>query len=262
MTTALPDNADVITSLGMLAKTAPDDLVPAVLVAAGLAHRYARLPGPTGELVVTWGAQGVSAVAPVTDAATFGDAFEDRPGRRFFAADALPERLEGLVRQVVDTGKLGNLPVDLSGLTPFQQSVLRVTATIPPGELRPYGWIAREVGRPGASRAVGSALNRNPVPVLMPCHRVGRSDGTIGEYTFGSEMKRDLLRYEGLDPDVIDADAGRGVRLIGSDTTHIFCLPTCRNAKRITEAHRVELGSEKKATGLGFRACKVCRPAA
>jgi O-6-methylguanine DNA methyltransferase len=128
--------------------------------------------------------------------------------------------------------------------------------------MRPYGWIAREIGRAGAVRAVGSALSKNPVPVLIPCHRVGRSDGTVGEYAFGEQMKRALLRAEGADPERLEALATHGVRFSGSDTTHIYCLPTCRHARRTTQRHRVHFASTRDATAAGYRPCKVCRPAA
>ena len=68
--------------------------------------------------------------------------------------------------------------------------MLTKTLEIPSGEVRPYGWVAREIGRPKAVRAVGSALGRNPVPVLIPCHRVVRSDGHVGNYGLGVPMKR------------------------------------------------------------------------
>ena len=71
------------------------------------------------------------------------------------------------------------LQFDLRRLSPFERDVLRKTLEIPRGEARTYGWIAREIGRPGAVRAVGSALNKNPIPLLIPCHRVVRSDGQI-----------------------------------------------------------------------------------
>ena len=174
----------------------------------------------------------------------------------------MPKRLEASLRRAIDSGKLGALQVDLRSVTEFQRRVLETTATIPPGEVRSYGWVAREMGNPGAVRAVGSALNRNPVPVVIPCHRVGRTDGRLGDYAFGPEMKRELLRSEGLDPDTLEADAQRGVRFVGSDTTQIFCMPTCRNAKRITDRHRTEFRNEASAAAAGYRACKVCRPVA
>lgn len=258
----IPEVSDttVAEALEQLRSAAPDRVLPNVLVATGLADRYTHIEGPTGTLFVAWGERGVSAVAPAKNDADFADVFADRVGRRLERDDDLPEGLKKDISHVLETGRLGRLLVDLAALTPFQQDVLRATATIPRGEIRTYGWIAREIGRPGAGRAVGSALNRNPVPVLIPCHRVGRSDGTIGEYAFGADMKRELLEAEGVDTVAVSARANRGTRFVGSDTTHIFCFPTCRNARRITDAHRLEFRSAAAALDSGFRACKVCRP--
>ena len=139
--------------------------------------------------------------------------------------------------------------------------MLEGALTIPPGEIRPYAWLAREVGRPKAVRAVGTALGHNPIPILIPCHRIVRSDGLIGDYAWGSETKRRALAAEGLDPDAIERLARRGERYIGSDTTHIVCLPTCRHAKRVTERHRVPFASLEAAEAAGYRGCKDCRPA-
>ncbi len=75
-------------------------------------------------------------------------------------------------------------------------------------------------------------------------------------------MKRSLLEHEGLDTEAIETQARLGVRLVGSDTTGIYCYPTCRHAKRINDAHLVEFRSETAAVEEGYRACKVCRPAA
>ena len=75
-------------------------------------------------------------------------------------------------------------------------------------------------------------------------------------------MKKRLLETEGLDPTTVEAEAGRGVRYVGSDTTGIFCFPSCRHAKRVTPQHRIEFRSEDDAIASGYRACKVCRPAA
>ncbi|MCY4525643.1 MAG: methylated-DNA--[protein]-cysteine S-methyltransferase [Anaerolineaceae bacterium] len=91
------------------------------------------------------------------------------------------------------------LPVDLGEMTRFQQRVLRRASAIPGGGLRSYGHIARGVGAPRASRPVGQALGRNPVPVVVPCHRVVGSDGKLTGYSgaSGIESKRWLLRLEG-----------------------------------------------------------------
>ena len=92
-----------------------------------------------------------------------------------------------------------NLPVDISQLTPFQRSVLDVACRIAPGQVWTYQRIAEELGRPRASRPVGGALAHNPIPIVIPCHRVVASDGSLGGYSGGSGLKakRWLLRLEG-----------------------------------------------------------------
>ena len=133
---------------------------------------------------------------------------------------------------------------------------------IPHGEVRPYAWVAREIGQPGAVRAVGTALGRNPIPLLIPCHRVVRSDGAIGDYALGRQAKETMLAAEGVDLAALQRLASSGARYIGSDTTRIFCLPTCRHARRIAELHRVLFSSESAAVRESYRPCKVCRPVA
>ncbi|MBI1992264.1 MAG: MGMT family protein [Candidatus Omnitrophica bacterium] len=82
-------------------------------------------------------------------------------------------------------------------LTLFQQTVYRAACDIPAGQTRSYRWVAERIGRPGAARAVGGALRRNPFAPIVPCHRVVRSDGTLGGYARGSARKRTLLQQEG-----------------------------------------------------------------
>ena len=91
------------------------------------------------------------------------------------------------------------VPVDLSKITPFQQSVLRITASIQSGTVWTYRQVAVAMGNPKASRPVGSALAHNPVPIVVPCHRVIASDGSLGGYSAGAglESKRKLLKMEG-----------------------------------------------------------------
>ncbi len=87
------------------------------------------------------------------------------------------------------------VPLDLRG-TSFQREVWEVLLRIPYGEVASYGEVARRVGRPRASRAVGSASGANPVPILVPCHRVVAAGGRLGGYAGGSEIKRKLLALE------------------------------------------------------------------
>ena len=76
--------------------------------------------------------------------------------------------------------------------------VYDILVRIPEGKITTYGDIAKALGHPGASRAIGRILNRNPNPVVVPCHRVVMSDGSIGGYAFGSAMKKELLAKQGL----------------------------------------------------------------
>jgi len=86
--------------------------------------------------------------------------------------------------------------LDLSGATPFQRRVWETARLIPYGETRSYAWVARQAGKAEAARAVGQALARNPLPVIIPCHRVIASDGKLGGFSGGVDMKRRLLRLE------------------------------------------------------------------
>ena len=72
--------------------------------------------------------------------------------------------------------------------------------------------------------------------------------------------KRTILQAEGLDPDGLESAARSGIRFVGSDTTHVVCLPTCHAAKRITPPHRISFRSFERATAAGYRACRECRP--
>lgn len=106
---------------------------------------------------------------------------------------------EALLGQVVDAvevpGRADHIPLDVAG-TAFQEAVWRQLQAIPPGETRSYAQIAAAVGKPGAVRAAGSANGANAVAVLIPCHRVVRSDGSLGGYAWGLAIKQALLDRE------------------------------------------------------------------
>jgi methylated-DNA-[protein]-cysteine S-methyltransferase len=90
--------------------------------------------------------------------------------------------------------------LDPGPATPFQRAVWNAAALIPFGHVQTYGWIAAQIGRPAAARAVGSALSRNPLPLIVPCHRVVRGDGALGGFfaSGGTALKRRLLEHEGV----------------------------------------------------------------
>jgi O-6-methylguanine DNA methyltransferase len=255
------DDTDLEAALAGLAVAAPPTLVPASLVAVGLADQYAPMASPIGLVFVAWNGLGVSAVGEADSPAAFEARVRAASGRPIHPAASIPPRLERALARRLAGDRRAAIALDLRERTEFERAVWFKALEIPRGEVRPYGWIAAEIGRPKAVRAVGSALGHNPIPLVIPCHRVVRSDGLIGQYSLGGPgNKRTMLAAEGLDPDELETQARAGIRYIGSDTTRIFCLPSCHHARRVTAAHRVPLRSGAAAAAAGYRACRVCRP--
>lgn len=97
-------------------------------------------------------------------------------------------------------GQPCDVKLDLTGVTAWERQVMLRTMEIRRGSVRPYIWLAQAVGKPGGSRAVGNVMARNPLPLLVPCHRVVAASGVIGNYSLGGpEIKRRLLEIEGVD---------------------------------------------------------------
>jgi methylated-DNA-[protein]-cysteine S-methyltransferase len=123
------------------------------------------------------------------------------PGSGAGEAVLAPDFFNGTVErlQAYFSGEKVEFPekLDLSEATSFQRTVWEKTQLIPYGKTRSYQWVARQIGNPGAVRAVGRALGRNPLPVIVPCHRVIASNGSLGGFTGGLEMKKRLLELEG-----------------------------------------------------------------
>ncbi|QPJ63245.1 MAG: methylated-DNA--[protein]-cysteine S-methyltransferase [Candidatus Nitronauta litoralis] len=112
-----------------------------------------------------------------------------------------PVKLETVIRQLEEyfAGKRQKFTckLDLNQGTDFQQKVWKALQSIPHGDTRSYAWIAEAIGQPKAVRAVGGANGKNPIPIIVPCHRIIRKDGSIGGYTGGLNKKRFLLELEG-----------------------------------------------------------------
>ena len=261
ITTTRDSDAALEAALHGLRSTAPANVGFQALVGAGLADRYAPIDTPLGTAFVAWNGRGVSWVGQAADGTAFEARFRADVGRGIAPGDAVPARLASAIARRLAGDRRAHIPLDLRGHTPFEVMVWMKALEIPRGEVRPYGWIAAEIGKPKAVRAVGTALAHNPVPLVVPCHRVVRSDGQIGQYSMGGpEAKRRVLGSEGLDTSWLEADAAAGIRFTGSDTTHIVCNPTCRDARRVTERHRVTFPSLAAAAHAGYRPCKHCRP--
>jgi methylated-DNA-[protein]-cysteine S-methyltransferase len=123
--------------------------------------------------------------------------FAGRKEVGFTEGGSLVEKAAREVTQYLD-GRLTkfSVPLDLTGWSPFAKKVWRATSRIPFGETRAYAWIADRVGGPNFARAVGGALGSNPVPIVVPCHRVVGARGELGGYTGGLWIKRWLLEFE------------------------------------------------------------------
>jgi O-6-methylguanine DNA methyltransferase len=240
---------------------APTSVLPAVLERLGLGDAYAQIDTPIGPVFVAYNKLGISAVRRAASAEEFEHAFHARFDRPVRPAAELPAPLTRMLKRQLSGDDHSALPLDLRLFPEFERSVLRKVLEIPRGEVRSYAWVAQEIGQPRAVRAVGSVLGRNPAPLLIPCHRVVRSDGDIGDYIFGRDAKREVLTAEGVDVEGLEGLARSGVRYYGSNTTRVYCFPTCRNARRITDRHRVPFRSETEAAAAGYRPCRVCRPA-
>jgi O-6-methylguanine DNA methyltransferase len=251
------DDRTLEAAMADLATTAPSSLAPNVLVEVGLADRMARMDSVIGPLYVAWNGLGVSAV----ESAEFAGSHAARTGRPVLPADALPPALAKAIDRRLAGDRRVRIDLDLRGHSEFERDVWRKALDIPRGEVRPYGWIAGEIGRPRAVRAVGTALGHNPVPLIVPCHRVVRTDGSIGQYSLGGpENKRTILASEGLDPDAMEAAGRRGERLVGCASTRIVCWPTCRTGRHMLPRNRRPFRSLGDAADAGYRPCKVCRP--
>ena len=239
---------------------APAGFAARVFAEAGVSDSYAPFETVLGTVFVAWNRTGISAAARSRSAHEFEEWFRDEVGRPLMHADPPAD----LAAKIADelAGKK-RLRYDLRGLTEFEQSVLRKTKEIPYGQVRPYGWVAKEIGHPAAVRAVGTALANNPIPYLIPCHRVVRSDGVIGNYGGGGpEAKRSILTMEGVRLAKLQELAKAGLRYEGVRSTKVYCYPTCHHARRALERNVVWLRDAAEARAAGFRPCKVCRPVA
>jgi methylated-DNA-[protein]-cysteine S-methyltransferase len=161
---------------------------------------YASVDSPLGPLVVASTPRGLVRVA-YTEAVSQDAVLEDLAARVSPRVLEVPARVDEARRELDEyfagRRKEFDLPIDWSILRGFTRKVLRETARIDFGELRSYADVASAAGSPRAVRAAGNALGANPMPVVVPCHRVVRTGGALGGYTGGVERKEFLLRLEG-----------------------------------------------------------------
>jgi O-6-methylguanine DNA methyltransferase len=262
--TRIPTDALVLRALRRSAgHSAPASLLPAVLRRVGLSDSYWRLESPVGPVYVAASRAGISMVTRSKSGQEFERTFQRRRGRPVAPGKSRPPAAVRHLMKNLKSRDREKLRFDLRGLSEFERAVLQKALEIPSGEVRPYSWIAREIGHPEAVRAVGTALGKNPVPLLIPCHRVVRSDGTIGNYSMGgSRTKRALLEVEEVEPEMIEKLGARGIRYLGNEQKRYYCYPTCGGTRSLVLSNKVPFHDEREALAAGYRPCKACRPAA
>ena len=263
---------------GLIAGTR-EEAVPAEGLAASRGELEARLadlrsrlvayrvfPSPLGPILIARSEQGVSLVEYLGRGRGLG------ASRLSLASGVEPveggPELEGLHRELIEYlgGRRTHLawPLDLRlASSDFHRAVLEATAAIPYGAVTSYTHIADEIGRPEATRAVAQALRWNPLPIVVPCHRVvGASGALIGYAGNRLPLKRRLLGVEGV-PTLKAADDVRVARqsmyVLGPGDEE-YCLPTCPSITPARRARSTFFGSQGRAEAAGMAPCTTCRP--
>jgi len=159
-----------------------------------------------------------------------------------------------------DREAIAHRPIDLSlVVSSFQRRALSRLRDVPAGSVVTYQALAAAIGSPFSQRAVGTTMATNPLPIYIPCHRVIKSDGKIGNYGGGVERKLKLLRAEGFEVDRGDRIPAHVV--YGHWQSRIFCKPICSAVHRAERKKWIIFNDSGRARGAGMRACKICRPA-
>ncbi|MFJ7153198.1 MGMT family protein [Streptomyces sp. NPDC100445] len=249
--------------LAGLATEPPADFAVRVLRRTGVPRdvydTYVRLDTAVGGLFVAASPEAVTGAALDTGGLT-ATVFEELHRARTRRSAVRSARPFPGVTTALRTGRARRLPIDLSPLDPVDRAVLEAVRAVPAGQLRPVGWLARDAAV--ARELVLGALARNPAAVLIPCHRVTYDNGTPCDAGHLPEVGDALRAAEGIDLLRVAELRRRGVVFLGSDTTRIYCHPTCAHARRITPPHQVPFRTAREAGRAGYRACRSCRPVA
>jgi methylated-DNA-[protein]-cysteine S-methyltransferase len=155
--------------------------------------RYDIVDSPVGDLFVAATDRGLARIS------YFPDGMEETLARTF-GPRVLRSPLDDVRRELDEyfagTRRVFDLPIDLR-VAPFHADVLAQLARVPYGQTETYGALAAKAGRPKAARAVGTVMNRNPIPIVLPCHRIVGANGALTGYAGGLDVKRHLLQLEG-----------------------------------------------------------------
>ncbi len=223
--------------------------------------RVGVVPSPLGKLLIAESDRGLAAIHFLF--VNSGDRTLAMLRKRFdlIENEANTKRIGAEIQRYFDgDASVMSHRVDFSVVeSEFQRRALMTLQKVPAGSVITYQGLAAAVGKPDSQRAIGNTMASNPIPIVLPCHRVVRSDGTIGNYGGGVDNKIKLLRVEGF-------DVGRDHKLphqavFGHSKTRIFCRPECSAAKRANPSRMLIFADPECASHAGMRPCKLCRPA-
>jgi len=227
---------------------------------------YRIFPSPLGPILIARSEEGVSCIEYLTG----GSDFAHSRLSRVEGVEALLDgaEVEALYRELLEyvEGRRTQLewPLDLRlARSEFHRAVLQATARIPYGAVRSYAGIAGVLGKPAATRAVAQALRWNPLPIVVPCHRVIGASGALTGYAGNRVMlKRRLLAVEGVQARKAEHDF-RVVREAMYARDHddpAYCLPTCGSIGQRSLAGLTLFASRERAEAAGLTPCTDCRP--
>ena len=161
-------------------------------------HCYAEVKTDLGVFRVACSPKGITSIHPASQrASAFEKVYKKRFGEYPLNRD-IPDTYKKALRAAIKGHPAPSVAVDWTCFTAFQRKVLKRLQKVPAGKVQTYAWLARQVGNPKAARAVGNVMAQNPIPFLIPCHRIVPSSGGIGNYGLGKDLKRELLMREGI----------------------------------------------------------------
>lgn len=220
-------------------------------------------PSPLGKILIARSELGVSMVRYIDSEAAA------RSHMARLAGDEVvedPTAVEPVYRELLDylnaRGTRLSWPLDLRwAQSEFQRRVLAVTAELPYGAVASYGGIAKRMGAPGSVRAVAQALRHNPLPIVIPCHRVIGSTGDLTGYA-GTRigLKEQLLSLEGVPVSGPDRRIDRRNMYVWTAPEQEYCVPSCGSLSEMPLAELTLFGSRRHAEAMGLRPCTSCRP--
>jgi len=160
-------------------------------------HCYAEVRTDFGVFRIVCSPKGITSIHPASQRASdFEKVYKKRFGEYPLNRD-IPDTYKKAIRAALRAQPVPSVAIDWTHFTPFQRKVLKKLQKVPAGKVQTYAWLARQAGHPKAARAVGNVMAQNPIPVLIPCHRIVPASGGIGNYGLGKKLKKELLSREG-----------------------------------------------------------------